>query len=148
LFAQAAKAFKDQNLCMNFPWSFGPSGLADCSIVIDAGRAYEKAAQIKIEKLEDFADFRMFTDRAFEVYSVADPKEAVRCLKVIVDYYTTSDRASDAISYQVKRAEKYETALGDYEGAAMCYQDAAKWAEIRQPQYAPPPSPSRHASCF
>ncbi|KAG6025475.1 hypothetical protein E4U41_001513, partial [Claviceps citrina] len=111
LFTQAANAFKMQN--QN----------------VEAGKAFEQAAQVQTSKLNEPDDAANSLVDAFKAYRKDAPADAVRCLKVAVDRYCVKGNFRRAASHNETMAEVYETQLGDAKAAVECYETAATWYE-------------------
>ncbi|KAG5983409.1 hypothetical protein E4U55_008259 [Claviceps digitariae] len=111
LFTQAANAFKMQNQS------------------IEAGKAFEQAAEVQTSKLNEPDDAANSLVDAFKAYRKDAPNDAVRCLKVAVDRYCVKGNFRRAASHNETMAEVYETQLGDVKAALECYETAATWYE-------------------
>ncbi|GAB0134234.1 hypothetical protein EsDP_00002614 [Epichloe bromicola] len=111
LFTQAGNAFKMQN--QN----------------VEAGKAFEQAAQVQTSKLDEPDDAANSLVDAFKAYRKDAPSDAVRCLKVAVDRYCSKGNFRRAASHNETMAEVYETQLGDAKKAMECYEAAATWYE-------------------
>ncbi|KJZ80405.1 Putative vesicular-fusion protein sec17-like protein [Hirsutella minnesotensis 3608] len=111
LYIQAANAFKMQK--QN----------------IDAGKAFELAAQIQTSKLNEPDDAANTLVDAFKAYRKDDPHAAVRCLNVSVDRYCAKGNFRRAASHKEQMGELYEQDLGDAKSALECYEAAAGWYE-------------------
>ncbi|PHH65143.1 hypothetical protein CDD81_3274 [Ophiocordyceps australis] len=111
LFTQAANAFKMQK--QN----------------IEAGKAFEQAAQIQTNKLNEPDDAANTLVDAFKAYRKDDAKAAVRCLNVAVDRYCAKGNFRRAASHKEAMGELYEQDLGDSKSALDCYETAAGWYE-------------------
>ncbi|QUC23856.1 uncharacterized protein UV8b_08097 [Ustilaginoidea virens] len=111
LFTQAANAFKMQN--QN----------------VEAGKAFEQAAQVQTAKLNEPDDGANSLVDAFKAYRKDAPSDAVRCLKTAIDRYCQKGNFRRAASHNETMAEVYETQLGDAKTAVECYEAAATWYE-------------------
>ncbi|KAG6068996.1 hypothetical protein E4U32_006046 [Claviceps aff. humidiphila group G2b] len=111
LFTQAANAFKMQN-----------QG-------VEAGKAFEQAAQVQTSKLNELDDAANSFVDAFKAYRKDAPSDAVRCLKIAVDRYCVKGNFRRAASHNETMAEVYETQLDDVNAALECYETAASWYE-------------------
>ncbi|KAM4059937.1 soluble NSF attachment protein, SNAP domain-containing protein [Hirsutella rhossiliensis] len=111
LFIQAANAFKMQKQNM------------------EAGKAFEQAAQIQTGKLNEPDDAANTLVDAFKAYRKDDPQAAVRCLNVAVDRYCAKGNFRRAASQKETMGELYEQDLGDSKSALECYEAAAGWFE-------------------
>lgn len=111
LFTQAGNAFKMQNQ------------------YVEAGKAFEQAAQVQTSKLNESDDAANTYVDAFKAYRKDAPNDAVRCLKVAIDRYCAKGNFRRAASHSENMAEVYETQLGDTKKAVECYESAATWYE-------------------
>ncbi|ODA81662.1 hypothetical protein RJ55_00164 [Drechmeria coniospora] len=111
LFTQAANAFKMQK--QN----------------VDAGKAFEQAAQIQTNKLNELDDAANTLIDAFKAYRKDDPKAAARCLNVAIDRYCAKGNFRRAASHKESLGELYEQDLDDTKAAVECYEAAASWYE-------------------
>ncbi|EGU76160.1 soluble NSF attachment protein [Fusarium oxysporum f. sp. albedinis] len=111
LFTQAANAFKmqQQNL--------------------EAGKAFEQAAQVQTDKLKEPDDAANTLVDAFKAYRKDDPQAAARCLNIAVDRYCAKGNFRRAASHKENLGELYEVELGDAKSAIECYELAATWYE-------------------
>ncbi|CAF3492248.1 unnamed protein product, partial [Fusarium graminearum] len=111
LFTQAANAFKmqQQNL--------------------EAGKAFEQAAQVQTDKLKEPDDAANTLVDAFKAYRKDDPQAAARCLNVAVDRYCAKGNFRRAASHKENLGELYEVDLGDAKSAIESYELAATWYE-------------------
>lgn len=111
LFTEAANAFKMQK--QN----------------IEAGKAFEQAAQIQSDKLKELDDAANTLVDAFKAYRKDDPKAAARCLNVSIDRYCSKGNFRRAASHKESLGELFEMDLGDAKTAMECYEAAASWYE-------------------
>ncbi|CAM1503872.1 Fc.00g014630.m01.CDS01 [Cosmosporella sp. VM-42] len=111
LYIQAANAFKMQK--QN----------------IDAGKAFEQAAQIQTKNLNEPDDAANTLVDAFKSYRKDDPQAAVRCLNVAVERYCAKGNFRRAASHKENLGEVFEMELGDAKSALECYEAAAGWYE-------------------
>lgn len=111
LYIQAANAFKMQK--QN----------------VEAGQAFEKAAQIQTNQLKEPDDAANTLVDAFKAYRKEDPQTAVHCLNVAVDRYCVKGNFRRAASHKESMGEMYEQELGDSKSALECYEAAAGWYE-------------------
>lgn len=96
---------------------------------MEAGKAFEQAAQIQTGKLNEPDDAANTLVDAFKAYRKDDPHAAVRCLNVAVDRYCTKGNFRRAASHKETMGELYEQDLGDSKSALECYEAAAGWYE-------------------
>ncbi|KAF5620610.1 putative transport vesicle fusion SEC17 [Fusarium sp. NRRL 25303] len=111
LFTQAANAFKMQQQ------------------MLEAGKAFEQAAQVQTDKLKEPDDAANTLVDAFKAYRKDDPQAAARCLNVAVDRYCAKGNFRRAASHKENLGELYEVELGNAKSAIECYELAATWYE-------------------
>jgi len=95
----------------------------------EAGQAFEKAADIQTNKLNEPDDAANTLTEAFKVYRKTDPVDAVRCLDVAINHYTSKGSFRRAATHKQNLAEVYETEIGDQKKAMESYELAASWFE-------------------
>ena len=96
---------------------------------IDAGKAFEQAAQIQTKNLNEPDDAANTLVDAFKSYRKDDPQAAVRCLNVAVERYCAKGNFRRAASHKENLGEVFEMELGDAKSALECYEAAAGWYE-------------------
>ncbi|KAL2073560.1 hypothetical protein VTL71DRAFT_10886 [Oculimacula yallundae] len=111
LYTQAANAFRMQKLNK------------------EAGQAFEKAADIQTNKLNEPDDAANTLTEAFKVYRKSDPLDAARCLDVAINHYTMKGNFRRAATHKQNLAEVYEVEIGDQKKAIESYELAASWFE-------------------
>ncbi|UNI20084.1 vesicular-fusion protein S17 [Purpureocillium takamizusanense] len=111
LFVQAANAFKMQK--QN----------------VEAGKAFEQAAQIQTNKLNEPDDAANTLVDAFKAYRKEDPQAAARCLNVAIDRYCSKGNFRRAATHKESLGELYDQDLGDTKSALEAYEAAAGWYE-------------------
>ncbi|KAL1881976.1 hypothetical protein VTK73DRAFT_3305 [Phialemonium thermophilum] len=111
LYIQAANAFRMQNLNR------------------EAGQAFEKAAKIQTDKLNEADDAANTLVDAFKVYRNESPEDAARCLEFSINQYCGKGNFRRAASHKESLGELFETKLGDMKKAIEAYQTAAGWYE-------------------
>ncbi|KAF7549320.1 hypothetical protein G7Z17_g6456 [Cylindrodendrum hubeiense] len=111
LFTQAGNAFKMQK--QN----------------IDAGKAFERAAEVQVKNLNEPDDAANSLVDAFKAYRKDDPTAAARCLNVAIDRYCAKGNFRRAASHKENLGELYEVDIGDNKSALECYEAAAGWYE-------------------
>ncbi|KAH6982929.1 vesicular-fusion protein sec17 [Ilyonectria destructans] len=111
LYIQAANAFKMQK--QN----------------VEAGKAFEQAAQVQTQNLKEPDDAANSLVDAFKAYRKDDPPAAARCLNVAIDRYCAKGNFRRAASHKENLGELYEVDLGDNKAALECYEAAAGWYE-------------------
>ncbi|KAL4741548.1 soluble NSF attachment protein [Aspergillus similis] len=109
LYTQAANAFRIQKLNK------------------EAGQAFEKAAVIQTQNLNEPGDAANTLQEAFKVYRKSDPEDAVRVLSTAIQHYVLNGNLRRAASQQQYLAEVYEQELGDTKNALEAYEKAAEW---------------------
>ncbi|KAK7430541.1 vesicular-fusion protein S17 [Neonectria magnoliae] len=111
LFVQAANAFKMQK--QN----------------IEAGKAFEQAAQVQTQNLKELDDAANSNVDAYKAYRKDDPQAAARCLNIAIDRYCSKGNFRRAASHKEHLGELYEVDLGDNKAALEAYEAAAGWYE-------------------
>jgi len=95
----------------------------------EAGQAFEKAANIQTQKLNEPDDAANTLTEAFKVYKKTDPLDAARCLDIAINHYTSKGNFRRAATHKQNLAEIYEIELGDQKKAIESYTLAASWFE-------------------
>lgn len=134
LYVQAANAYRLQQMS---EWASRTPGdppspdVADEPCVPDkeAGAAFEAAAKIHEEKLNEPDDAANIMVDAFKVYRKDHPSDAVRCLNKAIARYTAKGNFRRAASHKENAAELIEVEMGDRKMAMEYYADAARWYE-------------------
>ncbi|KAK0705025.1 soluble NSF attachment protein [Lasiosphaeris hirsuta] len=111
LYQQAANAFKLERLFK------------------EAGSAFEKAAAIHRDRLNEPDDAANLMIDAFKVYRKDFPLDAVRCIESAIKQYTSKGNFRRAASHKESQGEVYENEIGDRKHALECYDTAAQWYE-------------------
>lgn len=93
----------------------------------EAGQAFEAAASIHRDKLNEPDDAANLMVDAFKVYRKEYPKEAVRCINQAIQRYVAKGNVRRAASHMENVAELLEVEMGDHKEARKYYQDAARW---------------------
>jgi len=94
----------------------------------EAGAAFEKAASIHRDKLNEPDDAANIMIDAFKVYRKDSPEDAVRCLEAAIRQYTSKGNFRRAASHKESQGELLEE-IGDRKRALDCYDSAAQWYE-------------------
>jgi len=94
----------------------------------EAGAAFEKAASIHRDKLNEPDDAANLMIDAFKVYRKDSPEDAVRCLEAAIRQYTSKGNFRRAASHKEAQGELLEE-IGDRKRALDCYDSAAQWYE-------------------
>jgi len=95
----------------------------------EAGQAFERAAAIQQQKLNEPDDAANTLVEAFKSYRKDDPEDAARCLEQAVNHYTLKGNFRRAATHKQNLAEVYELELGDQKRAMEAYETAASWYE-------------------
>ncbi|QKX59946.1 uncharacterized protein TRUGW13939_07088 [Talaromyces rugulosus] len=111
LYVQAANAFRVQKLNK------------------EAGVAFEKAAAVQRNNLNEPDDAANSLTEAFKVYRKTDPEDAVRVLSSAIQHYIGKGNFRRAATHQQNLAETYEVEIGDAKRALQEYEKAAEWYE-------------------
>ncbi|KAK4186590.1 putative vesicular-fusion protein sec17 [Podospora australis] len=94
-----------------------------------AGAAFEQAAKIHRDKLNEPDDAANLMVDAFKVYRKDSPEDAARCIQAAIDRYTSKGNFRRAASHKENQGELYEVELGDRKKAMEAYEEAAGWYE-------------------
>ncbi|KAI5285784.1 vesicular-fusion protein S17 [Ascosphaera acerosa] len=95
----------------------------------EAGQAFERAAAIHQNNLNEPDDAAQQYIEAFKVYRKSDPEDAARVIQGAIQHYTSKGNFRRAASYQQNLGELYEVELGDEAAALLAYEKAAEWYE-------------------
>ncbi|VUC22079.1 unnamed protein product [Clonostachys rosea] len=95
---------------------------------IEAGKAFEQAAEVFINNLNEPDDAANVYADAFKAYRKDDPQAAIRCLNKAIDRYCAKGNFRRAATHKETVAEMYEE-LGDAKSALAAYESAATWFE-------------------
>lgn len=95
----------------------------------EAGVAFEKAADIQTNKLNEPDDAANTMTEAFKAYRKTDPEDAARVLDVAINHYTSKGNFRRAATHKQNLAEVYELEIGDQKRAMESYEIAASWFE-------------------
>ncbi|KAK4154125.1 soluble NSF attachment protein [Chaetomidium leptoderma] len=95
----------------------------------EAGMAFEAAASIHKDKLNEPDDAANHMVDAFKVYRKEYPTDAIRCIKVAIERYQAKGNFRRAASHLENAAEVCEIELGDLKQAMENYGNAARWYE-------------------
>ncbi|KAM3483384.1 hypothetical protein MY8738_003212 [Beauveria namnaoensis] len=134
LYVQAANAFKMQKQGQHRPiWFARPVALkltvTPAYIDLEAGKAFEKAAEVFTKNLNEPDDAANSLIDAFKAYRKTDAQSAVRCVKVAIQRYCAKGNFRRAAGQQEALAEVYEQELGDTKSALEALESAASWYE-------------------
>lgn len=91
--------------------------------------AFERAAQIQTQNLNEPDDAANTLTEAFKSYRKSDPEDAARVLDQAINHYTLKGNFRRAATNKQNLAELYETELGDTKRACEAYEMAAGWYE-------------------
>ncbi|RFU26733.1 hypothetical protein B7463_g9599, partial [Scytalidium lignicola] len=92
----------------------------------EAGEAFEKAADIQTQKLNEPDDAANTLQDAFKVYRKEHPQDAARCLDIAINHYAQKGNLRRAATQKQNLAELYEE-VGDMKNALDSYAVAADW---------------------
>jgi len=95
----------------------------------EAGEAFEKAASVQRNQLNEPDDEANTLTEAFKAYKKDDPEAAARCLDKAIAHYCSKGNFRRAATHKQNLAELYEVELGDNTRAAAAYEEAAGWYE-------------------
>ncbi|KAJ5495964.1 Tetratricopeptide-like helical [Penicillium diatomitis] len=95
----------------------------------EAGQAFEKAAAIQTQNLNEPDDAANTLQEAFKVYRKSDPEDAARVLTSAINHYVLRGNLRRAATQQQYLAELYEAEVGDMKKALEAYEKAAEWFE-------------------
>lgn len=96
---------------------------------VEAGKAFEQAAQIQTKNLNEPDDAANTLVDAFKAYRKDDPQAAIRCLNVSVERYCAKGNFRRAAGHKESMGEMYEQELNDLKSAVEAYEAAAAWYE-------------------
>lgn len=96
---------------------------------LDAGKAFEQAAQIQNKNLSEPDDAANTLVDAYKAYRKEDPQAAVRCINFAIDRYCAKGNFRRAATQKENLAELFEVELGDTKSALEAYEAAAGWYE-------------------
>ncbi|KAJ4989307.1 alpha-soluble NSF attachment protein [Stagonosporopsis vannaccii] len=95
----------------------------------EAGEAFEKAASVQRQQLNEPDDEANTLTEAFKAYRKDDPEAAARCLDKAIAHYCSKGNFRRAATHKQNLAELYEVELGDNARAGAAYEEAAGWYE-------------------
>jgi alpha-soluble NSF attachment protein len=105
------------------------TALSTCATDKEAGQAFEKAASVQTQNLNEPDDAANTLQEAFKVYRKSDPEDAARVLTSAINHYVLRGNLRRAATQQQYLAELYEVELGDMKKALEAYEKAADWFE-------------------
>lgn len=111
LFIQAANAFRMQKMGK------------------EAGLAFERAASIQGQQLNEPDDQANTLQEAYKAYRKDSPEDAARCLDKAIAHYCSKGNFRRAATQKQNLGELFELELGDEARAAAAYEEAAGWFE-------------------
>lgn len=91
--------------------------------------AFERAASVQTEKLNEPDDAANTLLEAFKSYRKSDPEDAARVLEKAIKHYTQKGNFRRAATQQQSLAELFEQEVGDQKRALEAYDLAAQWFE-------------------
>jgi alpha-soluble NSF attachment protein len=103
--------------------------VADTTTDKEAGKAFETAASIHKDKLNEPDDAANMMVDAYKVYRKEYPEDALRCIKYAINRYQAKGNFRRAASHMENAAEMLEVEMNDRKGAMQYYSDAARWYE-------------------
>ena len=95
----------------------------------EAGQAFERAAELQQDKLNEPDDAANTLTEAFKSYRTEEPESAARCLERAINHYTLKGNFRRAATNKQNLAELYEVTIGDNKRALEAYDVAAGWYE-------------------
>jgi len=95
----------------------------------EAGQAFERAAAIQSQNLNEPDDMANTLTEAFKVYRKEYPEDSARVLTQAIQHYTLKGNFRRAATHQQNLAEVYEVEIGDSKKALEAYETAAGWFE-------------------
>ena len=95
----------------------------------EAGQAFEKAAKVLTEKVNEPDDAANANNDAAKAYGKEYPEDSVRCLKLVIQQYCSRGNFRRAAREKENMGERYESEMGDRKNAILAYTDAANWYE-------------------
>jgi alpha-soluble NSF attachment protein len=94
---------------------------------VEAGKAFEQAAQIQNRHLNEPDDAANSMVDAFKVYKKVEPESAVRCLNSAIERLCAKGNFRRAASQKESLGELFESELHDRQRALEAYETAAAW---------------------
>jgi len=95
----------------------------------EAGEAFERAAAVQKQHLNEPDDEANSLTEAFKAYRKDDPEAAARCLDKAIAHYCSKGNFRRAATHKQNLAELFEVEIGDMGRAAAAYEEAAGWYE-------------------
>ncbi|KAH3908648.1 hypothetical protein HBI56_074840 [Parastagonospora nodorum] len=95
----------------------------------EAGEAFEKAAAVQRQNLNEPDDEANTLTEAFKAYKKDDPEAAARCLDRAIAQYCSKGNFRRAATHKQNLGELFEVELGDNARAGAAYEEAAGWYE-------------------
>ncbi|KAI8965014.1 TPR-like protein [Daldinia sp. FL1419] len=95
----------------------------------EAGQAFEKAATIQRQHLNEPDDAANTLVDAFKVYRKENPEDAVRCLDIAISQYCKKGNFRRAAQHKENMGEVLEVEIGDTKRALEAYETSAGWYE-------------------
>ncbi|KAF2262373.1 alpha-soluble NSF attachment protein [Lojkania enalia] len=95
----------------------------------EAGLAFERAAAIQGQNLNEPDDQAQTLTEAFKAYRKDSPEDAARCLEKAIAHYCSKGNFRRAATNKQTLGELFEQELGDEGRAAAAYEEAANWFE-------------------
>ncbi|KAF2116481.1 alpha-soluble NSF attachment protein [Lophiotrema nucula] len=95
----------------------------------EAGLAFERAASIQGQHLNEPDDQANSYSEAFKAYKKDSPEDAARVLDKAIAHYCSKGNFRRAATHKQNLGELFEVELGDEARAAAAYEEAAGWFE-------------------
>lgn len=95
---------------------------------MDAGKAFEKAADIQNKNLNEPDDAANTLIDAFKAYKDEDPPAAIKCVNFAIDRYCKKGNFRRAAGHKEAAGELLEK-MEDSKAAVEAYETAAGWYE-------------------
>lgn len=95
----------------------------------EAGEAFERAASVQRQNLNEPDDEANTLTEAFKAYKKDDPESAARCLDKAIAHYCSKGNFRRAATHKQNLGDLFEVELGDNGRAAAAYEEAAGWYE-------------------
>lgn len=132
---RCSKSLRQVSKCFSSPRSrwiwlhpeYACQGLIALFVGNEAGLAFENAAAIQKNNLEEQYEAANNLVEASKSYRKHDPVNALRVLQQAIDYYTENGNFRRAATYVQEMAEIYDFDIGDKRKAADLYEKAAGW---------------------
>ncbi|KAF1949194.1 TPR-like protein [Byssothecium circinans] len=101
----------------------------------EAGEAFEKAASVQRQQLNEPDDEASTLVNAFKAYRKDDPESAVRCVEKVIAHYCSKGYFNRAAKQKEQLSNLFEVELHDNARAAAACEDAARWHEADNSEF-------------